>query len=59
MTRGTFNIVFIVVMVVLMVFVFLPYERFHLSGTYIKIIRITIGVAMIGMATANYVVNRL
>jgi len=59
MTRGTFNIVFTVVMVVLSVSVFLPYERFHLSGTYIKIIRVTTGVVMMGMATANYLLNRL
>lgn len=59
MTRDTFNIVFIVVMVVLIVFVFLPYERFRVSGTYIKIIRITIGVVAIGMTVANYLLNRL
>lgn len=58
MSRDTFNVIFIVLMVVLIIFVFLPYERFRLSGTYIKIIRVIMGAVAIGMSVANYLLNR-
>ena len=59
MSRDTFNIIFIAVMVILIILVFLPYERFHISGTYIKIITIIMGAVAIGMSVANYLLDRL
>jgi len=59
MSENTFNIIFIAVMVILTILVFLPYERLHISGTYIKIIRIIVGAVAIGMGAAYYLLERL
>lgn len=59
MSGDTFNIIFIAVMVILAILVLLPYERFHISGTYVKIIRIVVGAVAIGMGVANYLLDRL
>ena len=59
MSRDAFNIIFIAVMVILIILVSLPYERFHISGKYMKIITIIMGAVGIGMSVANYLLERL
>jgi hypothetical protein len=57
MSQSTFNIIFIVVMVILIIFVFFPYQRFNIAIKYATIIKIIIGAVAIGMSVANYLLH--
>jgi len=54
MSRSTFQIINIAVIVIFFISVFFPYQRFNIAIKYSKIIRITIGAVIIGMGVANY-----
>ena len=54
MSQSTFRIIFIVVMVIAVISVFFPYQRFNIAIKYSKIIRIIMGAVVIGMSVANY-----
>ena len=54
MSQSTFRIIFIVVMVIAVISVFFPYQRFNIAINYSKIIRIIMGAVVIGMSVANY-----
>ena len=50
MSYRTFRIIFVCVALMLMISFFSPYERFNIAIEYSTIIRIIIGVAVIGMS---------
>jgi len=58
MSRRTFKIIYILVLVILLISVFFPYQRFNIAIEYSKIIRITIGAVVIGMALAGFFLNK-
>jgi len=49
MSRSTFLIIYTAVLVILVISAFFPYQRFNIAIEYSTIIRIIIGVAVIGM----------
>jgi len=54
MSRSTFLIINTAVLVIFLISVFFPYQRFNIAIKYSKIIRITMGAVVIGMSVANY-----
>ena len=54
MPQSTFRIINMAVVVILIISLFFPYDRFNIAIKYSKIIRIIMGVVVIGMSVANY-----
>lgn len=54
MSQSTFKIIYIALLVILVISVFFPYQRFNIAIKYSTIIRITMGAVVIGMSVANY-----
>jgi len=54
MSENTFRIINMAVVVILVISLFFPYARFNIAIKYPKIIRIIMGVVVIGMSVANY-----
>ena len=54
MSFKTFSIIFILVMVMLIISVVFPYQRFNVADKYVKIIKIIVAIVVIGLAVAGY-----
>jgi hypothetical protein len=50
MPYKTFSIIFISVMVILIISVVFPYQRFNIADKYVKIIKIIVAIVVIGVA---------
>lgn len=53
MSYKTFSIIFILVMVILIISVVFPYQRFNIADKYVKIIKIIVAIVVIGV-TVRY-----
>jgi len=54
MSSNTFDIINMVLLVILVISIFFPYQRFNIAIKYSTIIRITMGAVVIAMAVAGY-----
>ena len=59
MSHSTFFIIFIAMLVMMIISIFFPYQRFNIDIKYSTIIRIIMGAVVIGMSTAGYFLHLL
>ena len=54
MSENTFRIIFMVLAAMVVISSAFPYQRFNIADKYVRIVRIILGAAMLGIAVAGY-----
>ena len=57
MSENTSLIIFMVLAAMVVISSAFPYQRFNIADKYVRIVRIILGAAMLGIAVAGYLSN--